>query len=197
MTSIGDLRHLGRTAAVAIAAMVATGAPLPVFAANATADKPQAAAQAPASTTQRTETTVYGGWTVICNQTVGSDTPAECAAQLRVVDPSTNNVIVFWQIATSATGLAATIQTPTGVQIKPGIELAIGTKTVSKIDFDDCSPQNCEAVAPIDAATVSAVQAATDVTFTVTAKDGRQIHFAAKLDGAKDALAALSPKGKK
>ncbi len=210
MTAVKTMLH--HTAGIAAALMLGAMFAGPAAAQAASTDKPAPMpTPAPAAqgksdgttqgksdgATQRTDTTTYGGWTVTCRQVVDSKAGPQCAAQLRVVEPNTKTIVVFWQIANSGKdALSSVIQTPTGVQIKPGIELAVGKAAPVKIDFDTCSPRNCEAVSQISAAMADQIRKAIDVTFTVTAKDGRQIHFKAPLDGSMKALDTLVAKTK-
>jgi invasion protein IalB len=169
---------------------------LPVEAASA-ASKNKYAGPAKSETSQanvHTESTVYDGWTVLCQEKAGAPKPV-CVAQMRVVEPGKKTIVVFWQIARAADGgMTSLIQTPTGVQVQKGVEIKLDEGQPRKYDFSSCVPQNCEAVTTLDEAMIKDIKGATTVVFTVASKDGRQVSFKAPLKGVDKALDALNSK---
>ncbi len=137
-----------------------------------------------------TQQMTEGLWTVTCRQT-GSQ-PKSCSAILRVLQDPNQQLVLLWQIDRAADGTIQTImQTPTGVLVQKGVDLKIGDDIVARLDYFACVPQNCEASGKIDEALGKKLAIATEVTVTVHARDGRDVHFRFSVKGLDKALEAV------
>lgn len=101
----------------------------------------------------RTESKVIGAWQVDCsfgknNQKLG------CAAILTVTQKAAakagdeipqESIVMLWQIGKSQNGnFVSTIQTPTGVVIKPGVQLKLTTAQAEvTLPFVSCDQKAC------------------------------------------------------
>lgn len=142
-----------------------------------------AAATAP----QRIETTVHDSWTVTCRDL--ADKKNACTAVLRVADNQSSSVVLIWAVGKDQSDkLTSVIQTPTGVQIEPGVGLKIGNGADRKLAYATCSPRQCDATLPADAAFVKEVTAGIEATATITLVDGRTAEFKFPLKGSAAAL---------
>lgn len=140
-----------------------------------------------ASTPQRIETTVHDSWTVTCRDV--ADKKNACTAVLRVADNQSGNVVLVWAVGKDqADKLTAVIQTPTGIQITPGVALKVGNAAARKLAYATCSPRQCEATLPADAAFIKEVTAGVEATATITLLDGRTAEFKFPLAGSAAAL---------
>jgi len=141
---------------------------------------------------QRTETIVYDAWTVTCRDTVGAKTKKACSATLQVIDQEHRQVVFVWIIGRTAEGkLMTLLQTPTGVQIQPGVELKVENGAVRKLNYVACEPGRCEASTAMDDSMVKEIVAGTKATATIYATDGRGINFNMQIAGASKAIPAL------
>lgn len=136
---------------------------------------------------QRIETTVHDSWTVTCRDLV--DKKNACTAVLRVADNQSGNVVLIWALGKDQSDkLTAVIQTPTGVQIGPGVALKIGGAAARKLAYASCSPRQCDATLPADAAFLKEVATGAEATATITLVDGRTAEFKFPLNGSAAAI---------
>jgi invasion protein IalB len=141
----------------------------------------------------KTEVAYYDNWQTSCQEFVN---PArrQCASVLQLVQTNqqTNSatVLVTWGLAQGEQQLNATIQTPTGILIAPGIELKIG-KTTKKLSYGRCDAQRCEAAFPVDEALSKELSAAESVELVIVAIQGNAITFNIPIKGYEKAAQAL------
>ena len=141
----------------------------------------------------RTEVAYYDNWQTSCQEFVN---PArrQCASVLQLVQTNqqTNSatVLVTWALAQADQQLTATIQTPTGISIAPGIELKIG-KTTKKLPYARCDAQRCEAAFPVDEALSKELSAAESVELVIVAMQGNAVTFNIPIKGYEKAAQAL------
>jgi invasion protein IalB len=139
--------------------------------------------------TVRTESLSFDQWRVTCREVSGQ--PKACSALLRVVQPN-QQVVLLWEIGKGKDGAVHSVmQTPTGVLVQRGVDLQVGEETVGKLDYVSCVPQNCEASGKLDDGLADKLAKAGEVTVTVHAKDGRDIHFKFPVKGIDKAVAAV------
>jgi invasion protein IalB len=151
--------------------------------------KPQPKQETPAAGPVRTETQTFDQWTVTCRETTGQ--PKACTGALRVVQPN-QQLVILWEIGKGNDGAVRSVmQTPTGVLVQKGVDLQVGEQTVGKLEYVACVPQNCEASGVLDDALAKKLASAGEVTVTIHAKDGRDIHFKFPIKGIDKALAAV------
>lgn len=136
---------------------------------------------------QRVETTVHESWTVTCQDT--AEKKNTCTAVLRVADNQSGNVVLVWAVGKDTNGkLTAVMQTPTGVQLAPGVVVKVGKGADRKLTYATCSPRQCDATAPFDASFQKDVNAAEEATAVITLIDGRTAEFKFPLKGSASAL---------
>jgi invasion protein IalB len=143
-------------------------------------------------TPQRFETTIYGPWRVICQKP--ADAPKKvCTANLRVYDQKRQRVLLIWAISRNAEGaLVLLLQTPTGVQVREGVELKLGNGPAHRLKYVACMPRHCQASITLDAALVKQAMGANDATASITLLNGRAVQFNMSIKGIDKALGALS-----
>jgi len=188
--------------AVALAAQVSLaqtprpGTPTP----NAPpATRAQVSVQPPAAADQRppqlsrTETAYFDNWQTNCQEFVNPPR-RQCSAVLQLLqtNPQTNSatLLISWVLTLADQQLAATIQTPTGVSIAPGIEVKVG-KTVRKAAFARCDAQRCEGAFPIEDAFSRELAGAETAEVVITAIQGNVVTFNLPLKGYEKAVQAL------
>jgi invasion protein IalB len=162
--------------------------------AQAAAAPPPAAAATPAvpAAPARIETIVYDSWTVSCRDTVGGPAKKMCSMSLQLIDKTRGQVLLMWTIGRNTEGnMLTAIQTPTGVQIKRGVEVKLGNSAVRKLDYTSCEQARCEASGPLEPAMTKDLTAAANATATIYALDGRGINFNLPTTGVDKAFAAL------
>lgn len=151
----------------------------------------QQAAPAQESKPRRIETTVFDSWTVTCGENEAGK--KNCNAVLRVIDNESGNVVLVWLVAKDANNkLASAMQTPTGIQLANGVSLKLGAAAARKLAYVNCMPNHCEAVAPLDAAFLKEINAATEASATITLVDGRTAEFKFPLKGATEAIKLIN-----
>lgn len=156
----------------------------------APAAAPKADPKAEATPSVRTETTTFDRWIVTCREVPGKQ-PKACSAALRVVQQN-QQLIILWEIGRGNDGVVrSVVQTPTGVFVQKGVDMKVGDAVVGKLDYVACVPQNCEANGVLDDALGKKIGGAEEVTFTIHAKDGRDVNFKFPVKGFDKALAAV------
>ncbi|MFT0891704.1 invasion associated locus B family protein [Pseudochelatococcus sp. G4_1912] len=177
-------------AGISLAAVAGAALVFPGFGGEGAAKAQTQTQTAPANAEaqpQRIETTVHESWTVTCQDT--ADKKNTCTAVLRVADNQSGNVVLVWAIGKDMSGkLTAVMQTPTGVQLAPGVILKVGKGADRKLTYATCSPRQCDATAPFDAAFLKDVNAAEEATAVITLIDGRAAEFKFPLKGSASAL---------
>ncbi|MEJ1938947.1 invasion associated locus B family protein, partial [Nostoc sp. NIES-2111] len=168
----------------ALACTVLLSAGLAAHAAAQTPQKPPAAkpAQAPAAPAEgggdkasvqaaptpppqpiRTETLVFDNWTVTCREFAPGGPAKSCQAVLQVVqqqEGGPSQVLLAFILGREGQGpVSATLQTPTGVVIAPGVELTLGKAAVRKLAYTACDAR-CAAVFAFDEAMAKEAAAA-------------------------------------
>lgn len=151
--------------------------------------------QQPQRAPVRSETTPFDNWTMTCQEALpaagakaGKKT---CWATMRVSDAKSQQVVLVWLIGRDAKDVPTiSLQTPTGVLVRDGVDVAIG-QTVRKLPYQACDQNGCEASGPYDAAFAKDLAAAKEATVSFKARDGRQIAVKVSVSGADKLLAAL------
>lgn len=165
--------------------------PQPKPAAPSAQPPPPSAATTP-SAPERMETITYDNWTVSCRDTVDKASKKICSGTLQVIDQKSRQVLMAWLVGRDNRGaLRTVIQTPTGVQIPKGLELKLGKATKRTLPFTACEPQRCEASVAIDEGMIKDATAASEVTATIYAVDGRAINFNLMIKGIDQVFAAI------
>jgi invasion protein IalB len=199
--------------AVAVTAVVMTGAGLPESVAQGLSPSP---GQGPASSSSQTSvqpasvqmaqastkasragaadrTTVtmqYGGWKVTCDE--GGEQTV-CSAAFRILDQNTKQTILTWLLGRSSDGrLLTEFFVPTEVMIGPGVSVSLEDGPAYTADFVACGKSACKAVLPLDPALVTELASATKATLSLTGTNGKVTRFTMGIEGIDAALAELS-----
>jgi invasion protein IalB len=152
------------------------------------------AAQAPApQIPTRTEILNFDNWVVTCNEFAEGAKTRTCSALLRIIQQNTNQTLFAWSITIDASRQpAAVLQTPTGVNIAPGVELRIGKAAPQKIAFTACDTGGCVANTHLDANIVREMGTAATAEAVIQGSQGNNVQFTVPLKGFDRAYAALS-----
>jgi invasion protein IalB len=148
---------------------------------------------APQPKIRRTESIVIDNWTVNCAETDQPNANLQCSAILKIAETVNNSerVVFTWLVGNRDGKLAAVLSMPPGVMITPGVQLKIGEKDERKLRYTACLPDHCEAVVPMDDATVKVLSSASTAEASVVAVNGNTVNFKINLKGFEKALAEV------
>jgi invasion protein IalB len=142
--------------------------------AQPTAAKPGAAITPP----QKTETINYENWVLTCREFLEGPRKRSCSITVAVQKQDTNQIVLALTVQPNEQGqLIASIQTPTGVAIAPGVELKFEKAASRKLAFDFCEPSRCSASQAADKNFIREVSAAASLTVVVQSSDGKPVNF--------------------
>jgi invasion protein IalB len=89
----------------------------------------------------RTETTTFDNWTLTCRAPVDGSAPKSCYGDLKLIDKDRQTTMLSWIVGRDPQGrLMSVLQTPTGVSIKPGVQLTFGAGTTRTLPYVLCEP---------------------------------------------------------
>jgi invasion protein IalB len=150
---------------------------------------PQAGATLPA---QRTETINYDNWILTCREFLEGAKKRNCAATVAVQRSENGQTVFALSVQLNEQGkITASIQTPTGVAIAPGVELKFDKTTARKAAFDFCEPSRCVASLAADSAFVRDASAAGTMALVVQSADGKPVNFEFPIKGFDKAYAKM------
>jgi invasion protein IalB len=156
---------------------------------------PAAAAQAPAppQVPTRIEILNFENWAVTCNEFADGPRSKRCSALLQILQQNTNQTVFSWTVALDERKQAvATMQTPTGVAIPPGIELRVGKFPAQKIPFASCDTGRCVATMTLDANLLREMTTSLTAEAVIQGSQGNTVQFNIQLRGFDKAYPALS-----
>ena len=165
--------------------------PEPAKSAKSTPTPAATPSPAPQPKIRKTETLAVENWLVNCTETDPPDANSHCSAILKITETVNNaqRVVFTWLIGNRDGKLAAVLSMPPGVMIAPGVQLKIGDKDEKKLRYTACMPDHCEAVVPMDDATVKSLSSAATAEASVQAVNGNTVSFKINLKGFDQALA--------
>ena len=166
--------------------------PAPAAAAPPAPGAAAAPAAPPPPIPSRTEILNFENWVVTCNE---FETPKTrvCSALLQIAQQNTNQVVFAWTIALdNAKQMVTIMQTPTGVNIPPGIELRVGKVPPHKIPFASCDAGRCVATSPMDANLLKEMTTVPTAEATIQGSQGNTVQFTIQMKGFDKAYAALT-----
>ena len=150
-------------------------------------------AQPAAPTPTRTEILNFENWVVTCNEFAEGPRPRVCTALLQIAQQNTNQVVFAWTIGVdNSKQMVTIIQTPTGVNIPPGIELRVGKVPPRKIPFASCDTGRCVATLPMDAALLREMTTVPNAEAVIQGSLGNTVQFNIQMKGFDKAYAVLS-----
>jgi invasion protein IalB len=152
------------------------------------------AAPTPPPQPVRTETLVFDNWTVTCREFAPGGPAKSCQAVLQVVqqqEGGSAQVLLAFILSREGQGpVGATLQTPTGVVIAPGVEMTLGKAAARKLAYTACEAR-CAAVFAFDEGMAKDVAAAESAQAAIAATNGKTIRFTFPVAGFDRAWAAL------
>jgi invasion protein IalB len=166
--------------------------PLRPSSAAAAATGGAAPAAKPAPVPTRTEILNFDNWVVTCSE-FAEGPKRQCAAILRIAQQNTNQVVFVWTITVDANKQAtAVVQTPSGVNIAPGVELRVGKAPPVRLPFTSCEPNGCAATAVMEAPLLKEMATAAAAEAIVQSTQGKAVQFNIQMKGFDRAYSALS-----
>jgi invasion protein IalB len=151
---------------------------------------PQAAATLPP---QRTETINFENWILTCREFLEGAKKRSCSATVAVQRTETGQTILALTVQPNDQGrMVASIQTPSGVAIAPGIEVKFDKAFARKFAFDFCEPSRCSASMAADGTFIQDVSAAASVKVTLQSSDGKPVNFEFQIKGFDKAYARMT-----
>lgn len=132
-----------------------------------------------------TKTSKFGAWDVNCREeTQGEDKKTACVGVLQIVEKKSKQVLLVWLVGKDRQGrLAATLQTPTGIRVSSGIDLALGSAPARKVPYDVCVERACNGSFLLDAKFVAAAGRAEKAQVTIVAANGKSLSFGIPMAG--------------
>ena len=139
----------------------------------------------------RSEILGFDNWTVTCHE-FEDPKKRNCSAFLRVTRANTNQTIFTWTVGLDATNRpTATINTPTGVLIAPGVELQLDKAPIRKVSYVTCDSGQCSATIPVDSNLVRDMIAASNAELAFTGLNGSKMRFGFRINDFGRTYAAL------
>lgn len=112
-----------------------------------------APAPAPAPAASKNETATFQGWSVSCTPLGATGQSRTCMAKTTVIKSKEDpRPIVFMNIVKAEGKSTLVIQTPTGIDLAPGVMLKIGDAAPRHLNYVSCEPALCSAAVPMDEA---------------------------------------------
>ena len=184
----------GRIAQAPPARPPAQRPPAPAPAAPAPAAPAPPAANAPhAPVPTRTEILNFENWVVTCNEFAEGPRQRVCSALLQIFQQNTNQIVFAWTIAVDNSKQMVTImQTPTGVNIPPGVELRVGKAPPHKVPFASCDAGRCVATLPMDTALLKEMTTVPSAEAIIQGVQGNNVQFNIQMKGFDKAYAVLA-----
>jgi invasion protein IalB len=140
----------------------------------------------------RTETFNFDNWSVVCNDYAEGPRKHTCVAVLKVLPSGSNQIILTWTIGLNDNKqYVAVIQAPTGVLIRPGLELHLEKATPRKLEFESCEPSRCTATLVMDNAFMKDAATAANASVGLQSADGKSVQISFAMKGFDKALAQL------
>lgn len=179
---------------------------LVLFSAGGANAQTKPAASAPSSAPQHVESVTYDHWVVTCQDS--GDAKKTCVANLKVFGSGGNQILANWQIGYDKENhLLSALQAPTnltstskenkvssGLLVKNGVVLKMAAGAARRLSYLACTPNFCEAVAPVDDAFVRDAAVGGSVSLTLFASDGTLLPLTFDAKGLDKAIAAVVSK---
>ena len=106
---------------------------------------------------------------------------------------NTNQLVFAWSVTLDANKQAnAVVQTPTGINLAPGVDIRIGKAPPRKMPFTSCEPNFCIAKSPLDTAILHEMVTNPTAEATIQSSQGSDVKFNIQMKGFDRAFAALA-----
>jgi invasion protein IalB len=131
----------------------------------------------------------FGNWVITC-----PGGKANCILMQQLTEALSRNVVFVWLLQYDNAGnLMSVFRTPSGVFIKPGVQIKMDTAQQSlKVDFERCDPGQCQAVFSIPGDLLKQISAAKSLSVSLALTSGQTVDVPLKMDGFSGAVAALA-----
>jgi invasion protein IalB len=151
-----------------------------------------APAAAPAAAASANETTNFQGWTVTCTPVGQGGQPRTCMAQMGVLKSKEDpRPILMMNIAKTGGAATLIVQTPTTVDLTPGVNLQIGNGAPRHLTYVSCEPALCTAAIPLDDALAQELAAAPKAVATWVGLGVGEVRVEYALQEARNTIAFL------
>ena len=154
-----------------------------------------AAAPKPGATTlpsQKTETINYENWILTCREFLDGPKKRNCSITVAVQKQDTNQIVLALTVQPNEQGqMVASIQTPTGVAIAPGVELKLEKAGARKFAFDFCEPSRCSASLIADKNFIREASLSASLAVVIQSSDGKPVNFEFPIKGFDKAYAKM------
>lgn len=143
----------------------------------------------------RTEIVNHASWIVACDY-YKPPRSRKCSARTQVVPRGSNRPVLILTVYLDETARhpRLLIESPTNVQIGPGVQVTLADGVSQRAAFQTCAQNGCSALVPDDPKFLTAMQNSKDVNVTITGLDGNAIKFDFPLNGANPAITAVMSK---
>jgi invasion protein IalB len=133
----------------------------------------------------------FGSWVITCP---GAQAKANCVLMQQLTETLSRNVVFVWLLQYDNAGnLMSVFRTPSGVFIKPGLEIKMDTsKQNLRVDFERCDPGQCQAVFSIPGDLLRQLSSAKALSVAISLTSGQTVDVPLKMDGFSGAVAALA-----
>lgn len=137
----------------------------------------------------KTTTETIGNWTLACS-TSGEST--RCAIQQSLANSKTNQVVASATVRIAKQGGAELMfETPTGVELAPGVVVAVDGQEAGKAPFTACAPRGCGASIMIDQALINSLAKGKVLSIALRSIRGKTVTLEFQLEGFTKAYAAF------
>ncbi len=138
------------------------------------------------------ETTNFQGWSVTCTPPGQAGQPRTCMAQMGVLKSKEDpRPILVMGIAKTGGSATLIVQTPTTVDLTPGVNLQIGNGAPRHLTYVSCEPALCTAALPMDDALAQEVAAAPKAVATWVGLGVGEVRVEYALQEARNTIAFL------
>ena len=138
---------------------------------------------------QKTMTQQFGGWAFTCSYFQDS---THCVLVQKMVGKDKKQVVASAIVTIAKEGGAELVlQVPTGLDLTPGLELAIDGKSVGKAAYRACAPRVCEASIPLDKGLLNKLAAGKLLALTMTGMRGKKVKIDMPLTSFTEAYTAF------
>lgn len=134
----------------------------------------------------------FGSWAVSCAKKAAPTEPANCLGLISVArDKQDQRKIVIMGLIKRNGVLTFFAQTPTTVELKPGVDIQFEGKAPRHFDYSSCEPALCTVMVPLDDVVLSELVTAPNVTMLWTSLEAGQVKVVFSPSGAREAFEYL------
>lgn len=114
---------------------------------------PTPAAPPQVAAAQGNEVQNFQGWTVTCFPPPADKSARTCIAKASILKSNKDRrPILFISIIKTGGQATLAVQTPTGIDLRPGVTMQIAKAAPRHLNYESCEPNLCTALVPVDEA---------------------------------------------